>query len=157
MPRPPSQIIQTSQGLLEYALYGAEQGAVVILSHGTGGGYDQGLMLARLLGDFQGIAVSRAGYLRTPVETGPSPAELTHAYAALLNSLDIEKAAILGLSAGEMSAAHFALRYPNHCWALVLADAVTTAPPKASGKIVEIANSLSERRVGVGEAVNRRA
>ncbi|HEU0297382.1 MAG TPA: hypothetical protein VFR47_31860 [Anaerolineales bacterium] len=73
MPRRPSQMIQTSHGLMEYALHGAERGAAVILCHGTGGGYDQGLMLARLLDGFQGIAVSRAGYLRTPVGTGCSP------------------------------------------------------------------------------------
>lgn len=129
---------------MEYALDGAERGAAVILCHGTGGGYDQGLMLARLLDGFQGIAISRAGYLRTQVETGPSPTEMADAYAALLDSLNIEKAAILGLSAGGMSAAHFALRYPNRCWALVLADAITKAPPKSSAKIIERANSLPD-------------
>lgn len=57
--------------------------------------YDQGLVLAKLIDGFQGISVSRAGYLRTPVETGRSPAELADAYAASLDSLHIEKAAIL--------------------------------------------------------------
>jgi len=137
---------------MEYALHG--QGAAVILSHGTGGGYDQGLVLARLLNGFQGIAVSRAGYVRTPLGTGRSPAELADAYAALLDSLNIGKAAILGLSGGGMSAAHFALRHPDRCPALILANAITKAPPNASAKIVQRANSLPD---GVAWLVTRLA
>jgi len=144
MQRPSSQIIQTSRGAIEYATHGAERGAAVILSHGTGGGYDQGLVLAKLLNGFQGIAVSRAGYLRTPLETGRSSAELADAYAALLDSLNIERAAILGLSAGGMSTAQFALRHADRCSALILADAITKAPPTSSAKIVETANSLPD-------------
>ena len=144
MQRPPSQTAQTPRGVIEYALHGAERGTAVILCHGTGGGYDQGLVLARLLNGVQGIAVSRAGYLRTPLDTGRSPAELADTYAALLDSLHIEKAAILGLSGGGMSAAQFALRFPDRCPALVLADAITKAPPTSSARTVETANSLPD-------------
>ena len=70
MPRPPSQLIETSLGAVEFARH--DTGAAVIISHSTGGGYDQGLMIARLLDGFQAIAVSRAGYLRTPLTTGQS-------------------------------------------------------------------------------------
>lgn len=142
MQRPPSQIIQTSRGIIEYALQG--EGAAVLLSHGTGGRYDQGLVLAKLLNGFQGIAVSRAGYLRTPIETGSSPDALADAYAALLDSLDIEKAAILGLSGGGMSAAYFKSRHPDRCWGLVLASAITKAPPESSLKTVRRLNSLPD-------------
>ncbi|HET9905869.1 MAG TPA: alpha/beta hydrolase [Anaerolineales bacterium] len=140
----PSQIIKTSRGAIEYALHNPNGGATVILCHSTGGGYDQGLVLAQLLDGFQGIAVSRAGYLRTPVETGASPAELADAYEELLDSLEVEKAAILGLSGGGMSAAHFAFRHSDRCWGLVLADAITKAPPKSSARIVATANSLPD-------------
>jgi pimeloyl-ACP methyl ester carboxylesterase len=78
------------------------------------------------------------------VETGCSPAELADAYASLLDSLHIEKAAILGLSAGGMSAAQFALRHPDRCWGLVLADAITKTPPASSSRIVERASSLPD-------------
>ena len=142
MNRSPSHVIQIPHGAIEYALHG--EGAAVLLCHSTGGGYDQGLTLARLLNGFQGIAVSRAGYLRTPVETGRSPAELAEAYMSLLDALNIEKAAILGLSGGGMSAAHFALRHSNHCKALVLADAITKVPPNSSVKIVQRANLLPD-------------
>jgi pimeloyl-ACP methyl ester carboxylesterase len=142
MKQPPSQIIQTSCGRIEYALQG--KGAAILLCHGTGGGYDQGLMLAKFMNGFQGIAFSRAGYLGTPLETGPSPAKMADAYAALLDSLNIKKAAILGVSAGGMSAAYFAMKYPGRCWGLVLADAITKAPPKSSLKIVERINALPD-------------
>jgi pimeloyl-ACP methyl ester carboxylesterase len=152
MDRPPGQVIQTSQGVIEYALHG--EGAAVILCHGTGGGFDQGLMIARLLNGFQGIAVSRAGYLGTPLEAGRSPAELANAYASMLDVLKIERAAILGLSGGGMSAAHFALRHLDRCWGLLLADAITKAPPNASIKIVQRANSLPD---GIAWLVTRLA
>ena len=142
MQRHPGQLMQTSRGTIEFALTG--KGAAVILCHSTGGGYDQGLVLASLLEGFQSIAVSRAGYLRTPVETGRSPAEMADAYAALLDSFGIAKAAILGLSGGGMSAAHFSLRHPDRCWGLILADAMSRVPPHASVKIVQRANSLPD-------------
>jgi len=145
MQRPPSHIIQTSQGTIEYAIHGSENGTAVLLSHGTGGGYDQGLVLARLLNNYQGIAISRGGYLRTPAETGSTPEAMADSYTALLDALKIEKVAVLGLSAGGMSAANFALRHPDRCFALVLADAITKAPPASSAKIVEHANSLPDR------------
>ncbi len=152
MTRPPSRVLQTSRGALEYALQG--EGAAVILCHSTGGGYDQGLVLARLLDGFQGIAVSRAGYLRTPVETAPLPADMADAYVALLDSLKLEKAAILGLSGGGMSAAYFALRHAARCQSLILADAITKAPPGASAEIVRRANSLPD---GVAWSLTRLA
>ena len=142
MQRPQSQIIQTLRGVIEYALRG--EGATVIVSHSTSGGYDQGLAIAGLLPGYQGIAVSRAGYLRTPLATASTPAEMADTYAALLDSLNIAKAAIMGLSGGGMSAAYFALRHPSRCWGLVLADAITKAPPETSAKIVERANSLPD-------------
>ena len=152
MQRPQSQFVQTSRCEIEFALQG--EGATVILCHGTGGGYDQGLMIARLLNGYQGIAVSRAGYLRTPLDTVRSPAELADAYTLFLEALKIEKAAIVGLSAGGMSAAHFALRHPDRCWGLILADAITKAPPNASVKIVQRANSLPD---GIAWLVTRLA
>jgi len=142
MQRPLSRLIETQRGPIEFAVRG--KGPAVIICHSTGGGYDQGLVIARLLNGIQGIAVSRAGYLRTPIETGPSPNQLADACISMLDALHIEKAAILGLSGGGMSAAHFALGHPNRCWGLVLADAITRVPPNASVKIVQRANSLPD-------------
>lgn len=43
-----------------------------------------------------------------------------------------------------MSAAYFALRHPDRCWGLVLADAITQAPPGSSVRIVRGMNSLPD-------------
>jgi pimeloyl-ACP methyl ester carboxylesterase len=78
---------------------------------------------------FHSIAPSRFGYLGTPLPDGASPATQADAYACLLDALGIEKAAILGTSAGATSAIQFALRHPDRCSALVLFSA--NAPGEA--------------------------
>src|SRR5688572_20458958 len=57
-------LLQTSCGLVEYAEMGT--GSPVLSIHGTGGGWDQGLFIARGLIDrgYRVIAPSRYGYLR---------------------------------------------------------------------------------------------
>src|SRR5689334_11595528 len=55
-------IAATKAGPIEYAEQG--EGEPLLVVHGAGGGYDQGLLLARDLGDgFRVIAPSRFGYL----------------------------------------------------------------------------------------------
>jgi len=142
MRRPPSHLIDSSRGPVEYAIHST--GPAVVVSHGTGGGYDQGLVLSRLLSGYQGVAISRAGYLRTPLETGRTPAEMADACALLLDALRVAKAAILGLSGGGMCAAHFALQHPDRCWGLILADAIAKTPPGSSVEMVRRANSLPD-------------
>src|SRR5689334_11558438 len=62
-----SSIAQTACGPLEYAISG--EGPPVLVVHGSGGGFDQGLEFGAPLvkRGFQVIAPSRFGYLRTPV------------------------------------------------------------------------------------------
>jgi hypothetical protein len=93
-----SRIAQTALGPIEYYVMGT--GPAVLVSHGCPGGYDQGLIAARLARDqrFQFIALSRPGYLRTPLCVGASPAEQADAYAALLDALHIPAAAVIGIS-----------------------------------------------------------
>lgn len=120
-----SQIVDTAHGPVEYASVG--DGPVILISHGGGGGYDNGLLHLRALAPvgFRVIAVSRAGYLRTPAQVGRTPEAMADTYAALLDALNISRAAIVGLSAGGPSAIQFALRYPERCWALGLISAIT--------------------------------
>src|SRR5574341_741576 len=67
-----SQIVQTPCGPIEYAIAG--EGPTVLVVHGAGGGFDQGLGFAQMLVDsgFRVIAMSRFGYLRTPLPTDAS-------------------------------------------------------------------------------------
>ncbi|MGO9464519.1 MAG: alpha/beta fold hydrolase [Isosphaeraceae bacterium] len=120
-----SRVAVTARGPVEYAEIG--QGPVVLALHGRPGGYDQGLLMARSLGEdlARWIAVSRPGYLRTPLETGPTPAEQADAYAALLDTIGVGQAVALGLSGGGPSALQFALRHSDRCRGLVLVSAVT--------------------------------
>ena len=120
-----SDLARTARGPIEYASRG--EGPAVLILHGIGGGYDQGLLVTRLNSDnsFNLIAISRPGYLRTPLTTGATPEEQADAYAALLDSLEIDRVAIVGISAGGPSALQFALRHPERCWALVSVSGVS--------------------------------
>jgi len=115
-----SQIIDTPCGPIEYAIAG--DGDPVLIAHGAGGGYDEGLDLTRDLTQrgFRVVAVSRFGYLRTPLPADASPAAQADAYACLLDALNIPRAAVVGISAGAPSSMQFALRHPERTTALVL-------------------------------------
>ncbi len=115
-----SQVIETACGPIEYAAAGS--GQPVLVAHGSGGGYDAGLDLARGLiqGGFRVIAMSRFGYLRTPLPADASPAAQADAYACLLDALGIKRAAVVGASGGAPSSMQFALRHADRTTALVL-------------------------------------
>ncbi|HWP58001.1 MAG TPA: alpha/beta hydrolase [Candidatus Acidoferrales bacterium] len=121
---PDSHVIETAVGPVEYAVTGS--GPAVLVIHGCPGGYDQGLLAAKLAGSqgFTFISPSRPGYLRTPLEVGLTPEAQADAYAALLDSLGILQAAVIGISGGGPSALQFALRHPQRCWGLVTVCAI---------------------------------
>ncbi len=123
-----SQVAATRCGPIEYAIAG--QGPPVLVVHGAGGGYDQGLDLGEPLATkgFCVIAMSRFGYLRTPLPRDASAAAQADAHACLLDVLGIERTAVMGASAGAPSAMQFALRHPKRCRALVLLVPAAYAP-----------------------------
>src|SRR5687767_13919327 len=65
-------VVETAAGPIEYADIG--QGRPLLAIHGTGGGFDQGLLLVKGFGinqsEYRIIAPSRYGYLRTPFPPG---------------------------------------------------------------------------------------
>ena len=71
------------------------------------------------------LSPPRPGYLRTPLTTGPTYEEQVDAYAALLDSIGVDRVAVYGLSAGGPPAIHFAARHPDRTSALLLGCAVT--------------------------------
>jgi len=124
-----SRMADTPCGPIEYAEAGS--GAPVLVVHGAGGGFDQGLDLAQPLiagGGFRVIAVSRFGYLRTPLPAGGSAAAQGDAHRCVLDALKLERAGIVGFSAGAPSAMQLCLRHPDRCSALVLVAPATFAP-----------------------------
>lgn len=120
-----SKIIETARGPVETAFVG--QGPAVLVIHGCPGGYDQGLIAARLVNGhrFKFISLSRPGYLRTPLRVGATPESQADSYAALLDALEIPNAGIIGISGGAPSALQFALRHPERCRALVTVSAIS--------------------------------
>ena len=74
---------------------------------------------------FRVLAWSRPGYVRTPLSVGKSYPEQADAAAALMDALGIDRAAVLGYSAGGPPAIYFAHRHPDRIWALILECAVT--------------------------------
>lgn len=127
-----SMIAETPAGSIEYAENGT--GEPLLLIHGAGGGYDQGLMIGRdFTKRFRIIAPSRFGYLRTPVPGDVSPAAQADAHAALLDSLGVEQCIITGVSAGGPSAIEFALRHADRTRALILLVPRTYDPTQAIG------------------------
>lgn len=123
--REESQVANTARGKIEYVLQG--NGPVVLMLHGAPGGYDQGLLNADIWTKegFSLLAISRSGYLRTPVSAGETFEEQADAIEALLDTLGISNVAVIAASAGGPVALHFALHHPDRISALVLLAAVS--------------------------------
>jgi pimeloyl-ACP methyl ester carboxylesterase len=113
-----SNLAQTRCGPVEYASRG--EGPPVLVVHGAGGGFDQGLLIAEPLRGFRIIAVSRFGYLRTPLPKDASAEAQADAHACLLDALQVDRVAIVGVSAGAPSTVQFCLRHAERCAAMVL-------------------------------------
>src|SRR5688572_22248917 len=69
---------------------------------------------------YRAIAVSHFGYLRTSLPANASPETQADAHACLLEALGIDRAGVIGVSAGAPSAMQFAIRHRQRCSALVL-------------------------------------
>ena len=115
-----SMTIHTPAGYLEYAVVGS--GSPLLMIHGTGGGFDQGLLFSeKLIGNgVRVIAPSRFGYLRSSFPADHSSEAQADAFVALLDHLKLGKVAVAGGSAGALSAVQFTLRHPDRTSALIL-------------------------------------
>jgi len=119
------KVIATARGPIEYGEFG--EGSPVLLVHGTPGGADQGLALARILAlrGHRVIAPSRPGYLGTTLTVARDPEAQADALAALLDALAIERAAVIANSAGGAFAVPFALRHRERVSRLILLPSIT--------------------------------
>lgn len=119
-----SRLLATPCGAIELAEAGPADGPPLLLIHGSGGGFDQALALGAdyAARGLRVIAPSRFGYLRTPYPTDGDASGERQAdqFACLLDALGLPRVAVMGVSAGGISALHFALRHPNRTQALVL-------------------------------------
>ena len=122
-------------GDIEYTQWG--QGPAMLLSHPMFGGFD---MMTGFAGTYLGaghrfVAPSRFGYLGSSLPSAARPADQADAYALLLDTLGIDRAAVFGYSGGGPSAIQFALRHAGRTTALILMASALPgkagAPPKA--------------------------
>jgi pimeloyl-ACP methyl ester carboxylesterase len=123
-----SSLVQTSFGDVEYAAVGA--GPPVIMIHGAGGGFDQGLAFTPRLvaAGWSVVAPSRFGYLRSSVPDYPSSENQADAVVEMMDALGIERAPVIGGSAGAPSAIALAIRHPDRCAALAAIVPAAYAP-----------------------------
>ena len=124
-----SLLIETRCGRIEYQEAGT--GVPLLAVHGSGRGFDQGMAFAAPLAkqDIRVIAMSRFGYLRTPMPAEPSAEAQTDAHVRLLDALGISRSAVMGGSAGAPSALQMAIRHPDRVSALILLVPLAYKPP----------------------------
>jgi 2-hydroxy-6-oxonona-2,4-dienedioate hydrolase len=122
-------LVQTRCGPIEVQEAGT--GVPLLVVHGSGGGHDQGMAFAGALAQhgIRVIAMSRFGYLRTPMPADASAAAQADAHVCLLDALGIQRAAVMGGSAGAPSALQMAIRHPDRVSALILLVPLTYKPP----------------------------
>jgi pimeloyl-ACP methyl ester carboxylesterase len=115
-----STVVSSPHGNIEFKHGGS--GPPVLVVHGSGGGYDQGELIAQaVLGNrFHWIAPSRFGYLRSTFQAHATFDDQARAYADLLDHLGIDKVAVVALSHGGPSALLFAVLYPERVSSLTL-------------------------------------
>jgi len=134
------RIIDTAVGTVEFDLTDGD-GPVVIASHGGFGGVDQARLLLSWLdpAQYRLLSLSRPGYLGTPLSSGRSFETQGDLFAALLDALGVEQAAVVMLSAGGPPGYQFALQHPDRVWALVAIDSVSGCytMPETAGPVTQ--------------------
>jgi 2-hydroxy-6-oxonona-2,4-dienedioate hydrolase len=136
-------VANTACGPIEYAAAG--RGRPVLVVHGAGGGFDQGLELAAPLVEngFRVIAMSRFGYLHTPLPADASVEAQADAHACLLDALGVERAAVIGASAGGPSALQLAIRHPQRVTKLVLMVPAAFVPRPDNAPAVSVPSGVA--------------
>lgn len=125
-----STIADTSVGKVEFIEHG--EGAPLLFVHGSPGGCDQGALMAEFLvpegfrAGFRAIALSRPGYLGTPLTEGwRHPIKQADLEIALMDSLGIDRFAVMCWSGGGPSSYRLAAKHGDRVSALVALAGLT--------------------------------
>ncbi|MEO1062374.1 MAG: alpha/beta hydrolase [Actinomycetota bacterium] len=119
-----SAVARTAMGPVEYDDRGS--GPVVLHFHGGNVGHNGAFLLDHLAAAGRRlITPDRPGYLGTPLGDHGAPEAQADLFAALLDELEIDRVAVVGISAGGPGAVQFAVRHPERTDALVLLSAMT--------------------------------
>lgn len=119
-----TQLITTSEGTVECAITGT--GRPVLFLHGGHSNcretlWHKGFDTSR----FQLLTPSRPGYGGTPLASFSQPSAAARLMASLLDAFNLEKAIVVGISAGGLTAIELAAGFPDKVEKLVLLSAVT--------------------------------
>lgn len=113
-----ARMVATRLGPVEVTERGHDDPVLVV--QGSTGGYNLGLYLVWPDTDFHYIIPSRPGFLRTPLKNAVTPKEQSDLLAALLETLNIKRAAVIALSGCGPQVFQLALRHPDRISCLVL-------------------------------------
>ena len=116
-----SRFFVTSRGNIEFIFKG-NNGPVLLYIHGSPGGCDQNIESTK---KYRVLTPSRPGYRRTDISVGKTPEQQADSFKALLDTLEIDKVFIMGVSGGGPSSMHFAAKYPEKTLGLILFEAVS--------------------------------
>jgi 2-hydroxy-6-oxonona-2,4-dienedioate hydrolase len=139
-----SNVIASPYGDIEYSEGGV--GPHVLVVHGSGGGFDQGELIAQaVLGNrFHWVAPSRFGYLQSTFKEGSTFDDQAHAYAALLDHLGIDMVSVVAVSHGGPSALLFTVLYPHRVSSLILiSTGVVTVASENQNQANQQGNALA--------------
>lgn len=125
------RLARTNRGRIEYTIQG--DGPLVLVCHGTSAdcfshdGYQPLLEAGLSL-----LTPSRPGYGRTPLEVGVTAHAAAGALLALLDCLEVEKCAVMGISGGGPTAIALAAGWPERIQRLALLAAITHPEERAN-------------------------
>ncbi|HEY6533961.1 MAG TPA: alpha/beta hydrolase [Acidimicrobiales bacterium] len=134
-------VVDTPAGPMQYLEVGS--GSPVLFVHGSPGGCDAGELMTRFLvaAGFWVICPSRPGYLDTPLtDDNATPAVQGQMQLAVMDSLGIDRFAVVCWSGGGPSSYRLAADHPDRVAALVPIAALSgrhTIPRSFSGHILE--------------------
>ena len=121
----PPTIANTAKGPIEYRLEGS--GPTVMVLNGGHCSRESRLSHEQLTAQgFSVLTPSRPGYDDTPPDVGRTAQEAADALAALLDTLHIPEADVIGISAAGPTALAFAQRHPSRTRKLILESAMAT-------------------------------
>ncbi len=141
-------VIETKHGKVEYIEQGS--GKPLLFVHGSPGGCDQGALMTKFLAEagFKVIALSRPGFLQTPLnENVSSPRQQADLELALMDELNIDTFALVCWSGGGPSSYTLTSQHPERITKLVTLAAVSKQFVFSFGRKVED-NTLVASRFG---------
>lgn len=148
-----ARTVATAAGPVQYAEAGADslEGRVpVLFVHGSPGGWDQAELMSRFLvpAGHRVVMPSRPGYLDTPLTDANGSADGTAAlHAALMDTLGIDRFAVMCWSGGGPSTYRLAATNPGRVTAVVACAAVSKSYEFAGG-IAGIESSMMASGLG---------